>query len=79
VTSNIQPQDASNTRLTRGSYIADIFLDQRNTPHIFHWIVQKVGSAAILHWGQEYTFESAHQAATSYLEERSRRDAQKPA
>jgi hypothetical protein len=46
-----------NTRLSIGDYIADILLDARPEGTIYHWIVQRVGSATIVHWGQEYTFE----------------------
>lgn len=61
-------KDPENTRLTLGGYIADILLDARHNAKIFHWIVQRVGSAAIVHWGQEYTFEEAQSVAQSCLE-----------
>ena len=57
-----------NTRLSVGEYIADILLDARPNGTIYHWIVQRVGSAAIIQWGQEYTFESAYSAVSAYLE-----------
>ena len=63
-----QIKEPENTRLTLGGYIADILLDARHNAKIFHWIVQRVGSAAIVHWGQEYTFEDAQSAAQSCLE-----------
>ena len=58
----------TNTRLTLGDYLADILLDARHHAKVYHWIVQRVGSAAIIQWGQEYTFEEARSAAQSYLE-----------
>ena len=58
-----------NTRLSAGQYIADILLDARSDGTIYHWIVQRVGSAAIIQWGQEYTFEAAYSAVTLYLEQ----------
>jgi len=58
----------SNTRLTLGDYIADILLDTRHHAKIYHWIVQRVGSAEILQWGQEYSFEEAQLQAQSFLE-----------
>ena len=61
-------KEPENTRLTLGGYIADILLDARHNAKIFHWIVQRVGSAAIVYWGQEYTFEDAQSAAQSCLE-----------
>ena len=63
-----QAQEPENTRLTLGNYIADILLDARHNARIFHWIVQRIGSAAIVHWGQEYTFENAKTAAQHCLE-----------
>ena len=57
-----------NTRLTVGDYIADILLDARADGTIYHWIVQRVGSAAIIQWGQEYAFEDAYSAVKAYLE-----------
>jgi hypothetical protein len=57
-----------NTRLAVGQYIADILLDARPDGTIYHWIVQRVGSAAIIQWGQEYAFEEAYSAVTAYLE-----------
>ena len=57
-----------NTRLSFGDYIADILLDARPSGTIYHRIVQRVGSAAIIQWGQEYTFEDAYSAVSAYLE-----------
>lgn len=56
-----------NTRLRVGNYIADILVDRRSRSTIHHWIVQRVGSAEILQWGQETTFDEAHAAAAGYL------------
>lgn len=66
-----------NTRLSVGQYIADILLDARSAGTIYHWIVQRVGSAAIIQWGQEYTFEDAYSAVTVYLEQLSRLNQEK--
>jgi hypothetical protein len=68
-----------NTRLSVGNYIADIPLDARPRGTIYHWIVQRVGSAAIIHWGQEYTFEGAHDTVKNYLENLSLKDKPKKA
>lgn len=57
-----------NTRLSVGDYIADILLDARPDGTIYHWIVQRLGSATIIQWGQEYTFEDAYSAVSAYLE-----------
>jgi len=62
-----QAPEPPNTRLSLGGYIADILLDARPDGTIYHWIVQRIGSAAIIQWGQEYSFEDAHVAVTAYL------------
>jgi len=48
-----------NTRLNVGPFIADIFLDSRNYATVYHWIVQRIGSAEIVAWSQENSFEDA--------------------
>lgn len=63
-----QASEPPNTRLSVGDYIADILLDARPDGTLYHWIVQRVGSAAIIHWGQEYTFEDAYSTVSTYLE-----------
>lgn len=63
-----QTREPDNTRLVLGDFIADILIDVRHNARIFHWIVQRVGSATIVHWGQEYTFEEAETAARACLE-----------
>src|SRR5580765_1047816 len=63
-----QAPEPSTTRLTIGDYIADILLDARPNGTIYHWILQRAGSAAIIHGGQEYTFEDARSAVTACLE-----------
>jgi hypothetical protein len=62
-----QAPEPPNTRLSVGDYIADILLDARPDGTIYHWIVQRVGSAAIIHWGQEYTFEDAYSTVSTCL------------
>lgn len=67
-----------NTRLAIGNFIADILVDQREPAVLCHWIVQRVGSAEILYWGQESTFAQAEEAATDYLrslDEKERKEA----
>jgi len=34
-----------NTRLTIGNYIADILVDPRSYATVYHWIIQRIGSA----------------------------------
>jgi hypothetical protein len=63
-----QAPEPENTRLILGDFMADVLLDTRHDAQIFHWIVQQIGSAAIIHWGQEHTFQEAKAAAQGYLE-----------
>ena len=72
-----QAQGPPNTRLSVGDYIADILLDARADGTIYHWIVQRVGSAAIIHWGQEYTFEDAYSTASTCLADLNETDKKK--
>src|SRR6476620_7006376 len=62
-----QAPEPPNTRLSVGDYIADILLDARPNGTIYHWIVQRIGSAAIIQWGQEYPFEDTYSAVLAYL------------
>lgn len=62
-------------RLTMGDYIVDIIEDERASVH--HWIVQKLGSAEVIFWGQERTVEAARREAQAFLEQESRRDQRK--
>ena len=72
-----QAPEPPNTRLSVGDYIADILLDARASGTIYHWIVQRVGSAAIVQWGQEYTFEGTYSVVKAYLENLDRTDKKK--
>ena len=72
-----QASEPPNTRLSVGDYIADILLDARPNGTLYHWIVQRVGSAAIIQWGQEYTFEDAYSAVSAYLENLNRSNQEK--
>jgi hypothetical protein len=56
-----------NTRLTIGSYIADILVDPRSYATLDHWIAQRIGSAEIIGRSQENSFEDAEQEAREYL------------
>jgi hypothetical protein len=56
------------TSFELGGLTADIIVDQKTDPPIHHWIIQKIGSAEILYWGQEYTYEQAESAARSCMQ-----------
>jgi len=62
-----QEPKPSNTRLTVGNYLADILIDPRSDATVYHWIIQRMGSAEIIAWSQESSFEAAEQAAREYL------------
>jgi hypothetical protein len=62
-----QESKPPNTRLTMGNYIADILVDPRSYATVYHWIIQRIGSAEIIAWSQASSFEDAEQAAMEYL------------
>jgi len=55
-----------NTRISFGDYFADILQDPET--QIGYWIIQKIGSADIVQWGQEESFQAAEHCAKQYLE-----------
>ena len=56
-----------NTRISFGDYFADIL--QNPETQIGYWIIQRIGSADIVQWGQEESFAAAEKCARQYLEE----------
>lgn len=62
-----QESTPPNTRLAIGNYIADILVDPRSYATVYHWIVQRLGSAEIIAWSQENSFEDAEEAARECL------------
>jgi hypothetical protein len=56
-----------NTRISFGDYFADILHDPET--QIGYWIIQRIGSADIVQWGQEESFAAAENCAKQYLEE----------
>jgi hypothetical protein len=58
-----------NRRLISRGHVADILFDKRSNPHVFHFIVQRIGSAEIAFWGTASTFAEAERDATAYLAE----------
>lgn len=59
----------NNTRLTLGDFIADVIIDRHGDAPVYHYIVQRIGSAEVLDWGQEYSFEAAEERAKAVLAE----------
>lgn len=60
----------TNTRLVLSDYLADILVDRRFVPPIYHWVVQRIGSADVVKWGQEASFEEAETAARECIARR---------
>ena len=66
-------------RLQRGHFFADFRRDKRLRPEVYHCIIQREGSSAILAWSQYRSLEAAMRAAESDLERFSSVDLKKPA
>ena len=66
-------------RLRRGNYFADFRRDKRLTPEVYHCIIQRDGSSAILSWSQYRSLEAAIQAAENDLQRFSNSDLKRPA
>ena len=62
-----EPLPDSGVRLRLSYYYADIVCNRRSNPEIWHWVVQREGSAEILKWGQERQRSNAEAAARQYL------------
>jgi hypothetical protein len=54
--------------LRRGPFRAQIVPDRFYRNRLFHFVIQRQGSAAVLAWGQERSLEEARHAAERRLE-----------
>jgi len=72
LTESSSPPERSNTRIQIGNYFADIIINREHDSPIYYWIAQQLGSADIVGWGQEDTFENAEKSAKEFLEIRNR-------
>lgn len=45
--------------ITRGNYSADIVTDRLTRGSVYHYVLQKRGSAEVLNWGQEHSMAAA--------------------
>jgi hypothetical protein len=61
--------EPQSTRLVLGSYFADIVPGGGKLDKVFHWVIQRVGSAEILRLGQEKSFSHALDRTHECLEE----------
>ena len=64
--------ERSNTRILIRNHFADILINRERETPIYYWIAQQLGSADVVGWGQEDTFEKAEQSAEQFLEEHAR-------
>ena len=71
-TESSTPPERSNTRILIGNHFADIIVNREHQIPIYYWIAQQLGSADIVGWGQEDTFEKAEKSAKEFLEVRNR-------
>ncbi|MCU1284940.1 MAG: hypothetical protein JWO13_1290 [Acidobacteriales bacterium] len=55
------------TRIERHGYIADILVSKNGDGDLFHYIIQRSGSAEVLHWGQELSFQRAMECVEEHL------------
>jgi hypothetical protein len=49
--------------LAVGDYLAELYVDARSVPPLYHYIVTRKDSAEILGWGQERSVEAAERSA----------------
>ncbi len=54
-------------RLQRGSHFADFMRDKRLFPEVYHCVIQREGSSAIISWSQHSTLEAALKNAEAEL------------
>lgn len=62
------PLRSGKERIIRNGFAAEILVDEKSIPPVFHWLVQHLGSAEVLYWAQERSFEDAERNATDFLE-----------
>lgn len=62
-----------NTRIERAGYIADILTSTSFSGQIFHYVIQRKGSAEIAHWGQELSMQRALECVNEFLDEAEKR------
>lgn len=59
---------APTTTIERYGLIADILVSRHSSGVVFHYVIQRAGSADILDWGQELSMDAALQAVEQFLE-----------
>lgn len=61
-------------KLTQGDYVAEITVNRKSAPVLFHYLVVKKDSPEILEWGQTVSVHAAIAKAKSALRRLSARD-----
>ena len=56
-----------NTRISSGEFTAEIIVDHKTDPPIFHSIIQKTGSSDIVVWSQAQNFEEVEDQTQAML------------
>ena len=57
--------------ICHGRYQADLYVDPKLHPPIYHYIITRAGEAEVLMWGQENSVEEAEDAALSWMQDMS--------
>lgn len=56
-----------NTPIEKNGHIADILVSKYGEGELFHYVIQRVGSPEIVHWGQELSFHRAMECVEEFL------------
>ena len=54
--------------LTIGDFLAELYVDTKSNPPLYHYIVTRKDSADIIAWGQEASAEIAERAALDQID-----------
>jgi hypothetical protein len=57
----------SSIHVEKNGFIADIVVSKNGSGDIFHYVIQKVGSPEIVHWGQELSFHRAMECVEEFF------------
>jgi hypothetical protein len=54
-----------------GDFQAEVYVDTKLHPPIYHYLITRMGEAEVFMWGQTRSLEEARRAAQEYMEEMS--------
>lgn len=57
--------------ISHGDFEAEIYIDTKLHPPIYHYLITRRGEAEVLMWGQTRSLEEARHAAQEYMEDMS--------